>query len=187
MIILFLCQSVNGSNSDAGGIKVDNNAKRHENYCIAEPGTTGSVFNFICMTAFQILPHTADIRLSVTGGTQEELFSSALKGMSYIQKKDFCKQQDELLFAREKIQAKASDKTGLLIDFLSEVLTLSHINKVVYCEVSFHKLSDTELTATVKGNKVNYFDEDIKAVTYHEAEIKQNKKNQLETVIIFDI
>jgi SHS2 domain-containing protein len=44
-----------------------------------------------------------------------------------------------------------------------------------------------EVIATIKGNRVSYFDEDIKAVTYHEAAVKQNNEGQLETVIIFDI
>jgi SHS2 domain-containing protein len=139
------------------------------------------------MAAFQFLPHTADVRLNVTGKTPEEIFRSALQGMGYLLKKGFCKQQEGLFFSQEKIMVKATDRTSLLIDFLSETLTLSHINKVVYCEASFHKLSDTDLSATIKGNKVHYFDEDIKAVTYHEAEIKLNETGQLETMIIFDI
>ena len=139
------------------------------------------------MAAFQFLPHTADVRLNVTCDTLEEMFRSAMRGMSFLQKKDFCKQQEELYFSQEKMQVKATDRTSLLIDFLSEILTLSHINKVIYCEVSFHQLSETELSATIKGNRVHYFDEDIKAVTYHEAEIKLNESGQLETNIILDI
>lgn len=139
------------------------------------------------MTAFQFLPHTADVRLKVTGETLEEIFGSAMLGMSFLQKKDYCKQEERLFFSQERIQIKATDRTSLLIDFLSEALTLSHINKVVYCEISFHKFIETELSATIKGNKVNSFDEDIKAVTYHEAEIKLNESGQLETMIIFDI
>jgi SHS2 domain-containing protein len=139
------------------------------------------------MPVFKLLPHTADIRLFVAAATQEEMFRSALEGMGYLQKKDFCKEKKGLFFTEDKIQVKAADITSLLIDFLSEALTLSQINKVIYCEVSFPELSGTELTAIIKGNKVDYFDEDIKAVTYHEAEVKQNKNNQLETVIIFDI
>jgi SHS2 domain-containing protein len=139
------------------------------------------------MDSFTILPHTADTRLSVTGETAEQLFRSSLEGLSHIQKRDFCKEQQGLYVRQDVIQIKSPDITGLLIDFLSEVLTLSHINKVVYCEVIFHKFFQTELIATIKGNKVNYFDEDVKAVTYHEAEVKKNRNNQLETVIIFDI
>ncbi|MDP4262239.1 MAG: archease [Bacteroidota bacterium] len=139
------------------------------------------------MPTFKLLPHIADIRVQVTAATQEEMFRSALQGMAYLEKKNFCKEQAGSFFVRDKVQIKAADITGLLIDFLSEVLTLSHINKVVYCEISFHKLSATEIISTIKGNRVNCFDEDIKAVTYHEAAVKQNNKRQLETVIIFDI
>jgi SHS2 domain-containing protein len=139
------------------------------------------------MPAFRLLPHIADIRIRVTGATQEEVFRSALQGMAYLQKKDYCKEQAGLFYVKDKLQIKAADITGLLIDFLSEALTLSHINKVVYCEISFHKLSAVEVIATIKGNRVSYFDEDIKAVTYHEAAVKQNNEGQLETVIIFDI
>ncbi len=136
---------------------------------------------------FKILSHTADIRLYITASGFEELFQSALRGMANLQKGDFCEQQDQSLVIQDSIQLHAIDRTSLLIDFLSKVLTLSQINRVIYCKVNFHKLSDTELTATIEGNKVNFFDEDIKAVTYHEAELIENKDRQLETVIIFDI
>ena len=139
------------------------------------------------MDSYKILPHTADTRISVTGDTAKQLFRSALEGLAHIQKKNFCKQQNGLFFRRDVIQIKSPDITGLLIDFLSEVLTLSQINKIVYCEVTFYKFWETELKASVKGNKVNYFDEDVKAVTYHEAEVRRNRDNQFETVIIFDI
>ena len=142
---------------------------------------------FVQMESFTILPHTADTRLRVTGETAEQLFRSALEGLAHIQKKDFCDQQHGLYFRQDIVQIKSPDITVLLIDFLSEVLTLSHINKIVYCEVSFHKFWHTELIASLKGNKVNYFDEDVKAVTYHEAEVKKNQDNQFESLIIFDI
>ena len=139
------------------------------------------------MKSFQLLPHTADTRLSVTGKTMEELFQFALEGMAYIQKRRFCDQQHGLYFAEDIVQVKSGDITTLLIDFLSEVLTLSNINKTVYCSMLFHKFSNNELKATIKGNRVNYFDEEIKAVTYHEAEVKKNQRDQFETTIVFDI
>ena len=136
---------------------------------------------------FKLLPHTADIRLLALGDDAEELFRSALDGMNYLLKKEACKQQNGSFIYAEEVRIKATDMTSLLIDFLSEVLTLSQINKVIYCAVSFHNLSGNELSATVRGNAVNVFEEDIKAVTYHEAEILPGKKKNLETIIIFDI
>lgn len=133
------------------------------------------------------MAHTADVRLKVSGTTLEEIFRSALEAMAYLQKKDFCSEQKRGITVQEKIKLKAADATILLIDFLSEALTLSQINKAIYCEVIFEQLSATNLIAVVSGSKPDNFDEDIKAVTYHEAELKQNSKQQFETVIIFDI
>jgi SHS2 domain-containing protein len=43
------------------------------------------------------------------------------------------------------------------------------------------------LEATVYGRKVSGFKEDVKAVTYHEADITENEEGCLETVVVFDI
>lgn len=75
------------------------------------------------------------------------------------------------------------DINSLLVDFLSEVLYQSQINKAVYHDVNFLKFSDpstgsrqAELEAEILGDKVKSFDEDIKAVTYHELEIKKKPR-----------
>jgi SHS2 domain-containing protein len=79
------------------------------------------------------------------------------------------------------------DTTCLLVDYLSDVLTLSYTEKAVFCAVNFHKLEETSLSARIYGRAVEGFDEEIKAVTYHGANVRQNQKKQWETCIIFDI
>jgi SHS2 domain-containing protein len=141
------------------------------------------------MRTFKILSHTADFRLKVIGDSVEELFRVAVEGMARIQKPNINKilTEDRKLKIQVTIKVKSSDLTSLLIDFLSEILAQSNINKAIFIEVNFIKLSETELVAKVNGIKINDFNRDIKAVTYHEAEIKKNKKNQWETIIVFDI
>lgn len=73
------------------------------------------------------------------------------------------------------------------MDFLSEVLYQSQINHAVFPEVKFLKFSDIELEAEIFGSEVDIFDEDIKAVTYHELEIKKSPSGGFETIIVFDI
>lgn len=136
---------------------------------------------------WQIIPHTADVRLRVTGHTVEEIFRFALLGMGDLISPAACKNRPKQYKFQDRIHITSSDFTSLLIDFLSEALTLSHINKAVYCDAVFYRLSETDLVATIKGNSADNFDEDIKAVTYHEANIRINQNNELETVIIFDI
>jgi len=81
----------------------------------------------------------------------------------------------------------ASDRTALLVDFLNEALSLAQIHKEVYLSVAFSTFSEIALEATLKGAKVDEFNEDIKAVTYHEADVRQNEKGEWETTLIFDI
>lgn len=137
------------------------------------------------MKKFEILPHTADVRLKVTGNSLEELFSAALEGMNKIIKSDY-----KILshpHYSEKIKIDSRDESMLIIDFLSEILTLSHNNKVLYYIKAFNKLKNNELEIIIEGNKVEGFDEDIKAVTYTEAEIIKNNLNEFEIIIVFDI
>ncbi len=136
------------------------------------------------MIKYELIPHTADIRLKISGATQEELFTASLQGMSSILKKDV--QIDKLTESKE-IKIKSCDMTSLLIDFLSEVLTASQIQKTVFYKIKFLKLGENELHAIISGTKVNAFCEDIKAVTYHEADVHKNVSGDLETAIVFDI
>ena len=137
------------------------------------------------MRFYKLLPHTADTRLWVEADSVEELFRGAMKGMADIIKKGACESKIET--ERRTIKIKSSDQTELLIDFLSEVLTLSQEEGLVFCRVKFLKLTEKELIADIFGRDADGFDEDIKAVTYHEAEIKKNEKENWETVIVFDI
>lgn len=135
------------------------------------------------MKHYQMLGHTADIRLKIEASTLEELFSVALEGMNAIIKKESVSDGG----SKKMIEIKSVDATALLIDFLNEVLYQSHSSGELYIRVDFLEFSDTVLKAEIYGNKVKEFDEDIKAVTYHEAEIIKNEKGDYETIIVFDI
>lgn len=133
----------------------------------------------------EFLPHTADIRMKIEGSTLEELFVAGVLGMGNILKEGFCNQNGVLVHTF-KIEITAADQTCLLIDFLSEVLSISYAEKAIFCEVEFLKLTQATLIAEIHGKRVEGFDEEIKAVTYHEAEVHGNNRGW-ETLIIFDI
>lgn len=135
---------------------------------------------------FEILPHRADLRIKVWGAGLEEVFQSALAGMNEVLKPGFC--QAERQFSKEvKLELEASDPTVLLVDFLSQVLTASQEQKVIYCKADFENLTSQAVAVKLQGMAVEGFDRDVKAVTYHEAEVKKNEKGEFETVIVFDI
>lgn len=139
------------------------------------------------MKHYEILDHTADIRLKVTASTFKELYEGALLGMAQIIKRHdsvVCKQAVDV---QQEIKLEASDEVALLIDFLSIVLTHTHIKKTLFDAVCFEQISKTSLHAIIMGRKTESFDEDIKAVTYHEAYVNQCDDGTFEAQVIFDI
>lgn len=135
---------------------------------------------------YEMLPHTADVRLKVTGATLPELFAAALEGMSEIIKAGACRGKTALT-ERAVLTVDSPDVTALLVDFLSAVLTRSHERGVVFCTVTFTQLTETKLVASLGGRRAAKFDEDIKAVTYHDAEVRRNASGEWETTLVFDI
>jgi len=135
------------------------------------------------MENYKILDHPADIRVQVFGKTKEKLFISALKGMSEILKSEI---KDKNQIIKNRIQVNSINLDNLLVDFLSEVLYLTQINKRIYNDIKFFKFSDKGLEGELSGYEIESFGEDIKAVTYHGLKIeKQN--NQYQATILFDI
>lgn len=145
---------------------------------------------------FEILPHTADLRIRVYGKTLEEFFHNALVGMfQSIRPKTAeigCEKQRGRLVCKtlskeHEIEVTADDINTLLIDFLSEALYLSDVNDEAYLDVDFNKVTDKSISARVKGVKVFGFDGgEIKAVTYHGLDIKKTD-NGWQAEVIFDI
>lgn len=134
----------------------------------------------------EILAHTADIKIRVSSDSLRGLFLLSLQSLNQLLSGDSIPQigKPEI---EKNISLKSGDTTSLLIDFLSEVLTLSQIHKAIFFRFTIKKITDHKVSGTLFGTPVTRFHEDVKAVTYHEADIKLNEQGQWETLIIFDI
>lgn len=135
---------------------------------------------------YEIIAHTADVRIKVKNESLSELFQNACDALNNILVHNY-KEKFTDYDKFSLVEVEANDPTGLLIDFLNEVLCLIYSNKALYPKVNFIEFSPTKLKAEISGFDVDGFDLDVKSVTYHEAEIVKNKNNQFETNIILDI
>lgn len=133
--------------------------------------------------AYKIIEHTADIGLWAEGKDLPELFSAAMSGMMEIMSPGSVSSFE----TSRQVTMESSDRTALLVDFLNEILFLSENNAEFYERIVFFEMGSTYLRAEIFGRKVNIFHKNIKAATYHGAEIKKNESGNLETEIIFDI
>ncbi len=133
---------------------------------------------------YEILEYKADLKIRAFGKTKEELFLNMLSGMSENMKPELQKPGEK---TKRKIKLSSFDFQALLVDFLSEILYLSQVNKEVFFEAKFKKFSENEIDGEIFGQKAKRFGEDIKAVTYHNLEIKKTKNKTCEATVLFDI
>jgi len=157
---------------------------------------------------YKILEHKADIKIKVLGKTFEELYKNAVFAMAEILFKDAKIQfrNSRLPVDKAKLKkniiTKSADKEILLIDFLNDILGESQINQAVYPEVRFIDFQPdgvqgmVYLKAEISGYPIERFDEDIKAVTYHDLSIRENSRKDKkgsrkfanwEATILFDV
>jgi len=141
------------------------------------------------MKEFEILEHTADIGMAVYGKTKREVFINAARGMFEIIAGG-TKNLKENFY--DKIKLEADNLEGLLFAWLNELLYISETKLVILNKFEIKDLSNNKIAAEVKGMKINRLDckikREIKAVTYHRLEVKEDQESGLWSVrVIFDI
>ena len=133
------------------------------------------------MKKYEVLEHPADLKIVSYGKNLDEVFSHMLFGMFKS-----CRPVLTSEKVKRKIILNAENKESLLVNFLSEALSLSDINDEVYFEAKFDKLTEKCLEGEIKGFKIESLGLEIKAVTWHD--LRFEKKNDfLEAVVLFDI
>ena len=132
---------------------------------------------------FELIHHTADVRLRVTSPSLEDLFRDAVSGMYAVMRGT---SRGDSPVIREIRVDDSADTTALLVDFLNEVLNRAHIGRELFDSIAFSRFEETSITAQLSGSAPAEFEEDVKAVTYHEAEVR-NENGVWSTMLVFDL
>ena len=134
------------------------------------------------MKKFEILEHTADLKIRALGRNRQEVFENMMLGMQKALHPRVKKQE-----ASTKIRIESEDLGSLLVDFLSEINYLNEVNKEIYKEARFYKFDDNKIEAELLGNKVSRFGEQIKGVTFHNLKVHQIEDGLWEAIVLFDV
>lgn len=146
------------------------------------------------MKDFELLPHTADIKVRVYGATLADFFRNAvvamfqavgpiIEGAHRVNERVICTQ----LPIDRKVHVISIDLISLLVDFLSQALYLSDVHNEAYLDATIHTVSETEIDATLHGALVKGFQVvELKAVTYHDLQVRQID-GKWQADIVFDI
>jgi len=81
---------------------------------------------------YEILEHPADLKIRSYGKKMDEIFSNMIEGMFKSCRPEMTKEK-----VSREIKIESLDRESLLVNFLSEALTLSDINEEVYLKVKF--------------------------------------------------
>lgn len=133
---------------------------------------------------YELLPHTADIKMRAYGRSLPELFVNAVAGMFAV-----CgpRAAHPRIQTHRMIRTTSTTHTYLLIDFLSDCLCAADTYHEAYDRVDVQELTDTAITAVLTGYTIESFENtEIKAVTYHGATV-EHTNGLWSATVLFDI
>jgi SHS2 domain-containing protein len=120
---------------------------------------------------FEIIDHTADIRIRVFGADLKGLFRNA--GLAIFQISAEKTTSSVSKVKKIKIIQEAFDLEELLVNWLNELLSLSAAKGLVFTELNISKIDEKNLEAeAIAESMENYrINTEIKAATYHELKV----------------
>ena len=134
------------------------------------------------MKKFEFLEHPADLKVRSFGKNLTEVFINAALGMMNFLYEDL----DNIKTTREEtIEIHGDDQESLLVNWLAEILYLSNTNYRAYVKYEIIEFGENKIVAHTSSGPAQAKD-DIKAVTFHELEIKQ-QNNMWVATVVYDI
>jgi len=138
------------------------------------------------MKRFEILDHTADIGLIVYGDDLKALFENAGEAFFHLIT-DLRKVRRRI---ERRINIKGESLDRLMVDWLSELLYFHDVDNLLFKGFKVESVGEDGLKAVVKGEPfqegVHVIKAEVKAVTYHQIEVRQEKE-RWRAQIIFDL
>ena len=130
---------------------------------------------------YEIVQHIADVRIRVAAASADALFADAVRALMSVMVPTGPGASKEVT-----IELDAPDVTALLVDFLGEVLLRCHVDRHSF-EPQNIVVDGEVVKATLVATEVTDFEEDVKAVTYHEAEVVQLPDGTWSTTLVLDL
>jgi SHS2 domain-containing protein len=126
-------------------------------------------------------PHTADWALEVWAPDLSELLRQAARGM-YALMHARLQSGDRAAY---RFELSAPDRETLLVMFLSELLYFTQRDEIGFDRFDL-AFADERLLAEVEGAPLEAIAKEIKAVTYHNLQVRETDSG-LAATIVFDV
>jgi SHS2 domain-containing protein len=135
---------------------------------------------------YEFLDHTGDLGIRVWAADVTGVFQEAARALF-----DIITDIDKVeVHVNRKVMVEASTLEELLVAWLNELLYLYEVKGLLFCDFALIEINKGSVRGVARGEE---FDEgrhaiktSIKAVTYHQLEIKE-KDGRWQARVIFDI
>jgi SHS2 domain-containing protein len=135
---------------------------------------------------YELLDHTGDLGMRVWAANIKEIFQEAARALF-----DIITDLDkvEVRITRE-VTVQGPGREELLVAWLNELLYLYEVEGLLLCDFTLIEINERSLKAVAMGEKYHEgrhaIKTSIKAVTYHQLEIRE-KDGRWQAQVIFDI
>jgi SHS2 domain-containing protein len=134
---------------------------------------------------FEVLEHTADVGLRLTGDTAEEVFEAAAVGLATLQGAWFPGEGEE-----REVEVTAGDRAGLLVAWLDELLYLQEAGDLAFGGFRVERVEEGRLMAGVlaapRGDRT-LESVGIKAATYHRLRLERDRDGGWSADVYLDV
>lgn len=139
---------------------------------------------------YEFLYHIADAKFRAFGLTLEEAFENAALALFNVMIDTSNLKASE----QRNIELTSPDIKMLLVEWLSELLYLFEVDEIIFFEFRIEKIEKTgegfSLRGIASGVPIDLsnhkFDTQVKAVTLHELEVKQDETGRFRVQVVVD-
>lgn len=136
---------------------------------------------------YEFFYHIADAKFRAYGHTMEEAFGNAALAMFNVMTETGNLKPDIM----QEIELTSFDIESLLVDWLSELLYLFEVDNIIFGKFEVSGIKQTEdgfsLSAKVWSENIDLsvhnFETQVKAVTYHELEVRRGDRVCVQVVL----
>jgi SHS2 domain-containing protein len=129
---------------------------------------------------YEEIEHTADWSFRVRGSDLRQLFINAARALSSLEAEA---ERGQFTVTRE-LSVDGVDRETLLVNWLNELLHLEQTQRESYRQFDIPEITDTRLRARVHGRPEPEVHSKIKAVTFHNLEIRQTPAGWEATIVV---
>jgi SHS2 domain-containing protein len=134
---------------------------------------------------FEVLEHTADVGLRLTGDSPEEILEAAAEGLAALQGAWFPGEGED-----HRVEVSASDLPGLLAAWLDELIYLQESRDAVVGGVTVRRVEDGRAEAVVRlaprGDR-DLESVGVKAATLHRIRFDREPNGSLSADVYLDV